>query len=154
MCGLGYCAHIAQQLREAQDLREENPQADENAGHKAQKTPQVLGGNFSQVEGDHAETDTWGGQERLGWERQQGEGCPARPSVHLLSCPAPSTVGTLWPGTWSSLCPTEPPTTEPGAMGNMKPSLAPWEWVVGDQTLRKGYAQLHSPGSTYLSEAP
>lgn len=34
----------------------------------------------------------------MGWERQQEEGCPARPSVHLLPCPAPSTVGTQWPG--------------------------------------------------------
>lgn len=58
--GLGYCAHLAQQLWEAQDLRKENPQADEDSGHEAQETPQVLGGDFSQVEGHHAETDTWG----------------------------------------------------------------------------------------------
>lgn len=67
--GLGYCAHLAQQLREAQDLRKENPQADEDAGHEAQETSQVLRGNFSQVEGHHAEADTWKGQERPGWER-------------------------------------------------------------------------------------
>lgn len=64
--GMEYCAHLAQQLWEAQDLRRENPQANEDAGHKAQETPQVLRGNFSQVEGHHAERDTWEGQEGLG----------------------------------------------------------------------------------------
>lgn len=78
MCGLGYCAHIAQQLREAQDLREENPQADENAGHEAQKTPQVLGGNFSQVEGDHAETDTWGETGETGMGEATGRRVPSQ----------------------------------------------------------------------------
>lgn len=106
--GLGYCAHLSQQLWEAQDLCKENPQADEDAGHEAQETPQVLGGDFSQVEGYHAETDTWGEQEGPGWKRQWGEGCPARSLVHFLPCPAPSTAGTRWPVRWPC-----PPHGEP-----------------------------------------
>lgn len=70
MCGLRYCAHLAQQFRQAQDLGRENPQADEDAGHEAQESPQVLGSNFSQVEGHHTETDTWGAQEGLRWQKQ------------------------------------------------------------------------------------
>lgn len=66
MCGLGYCAHLAQHLWEAQDLGRENPQADEDAGHESQKAPQVLGSDFSQVEGHHTETDTWG--HRRDWD--------------------------------------------------------------------------------------
>jgi len=90
MCGLGYCAHLAQQLWEAQDLREENSQADEDAGHEAQETPQVLGGNFSQVEGHHAETDTWEGAGGTG----VGEAARRRVSSQTLSAspPMPSTI--------------------------------------------------------------
>lgn len=100
MCGLGYCAHLTQQFWEAQGLGRENPQADEEAGHEAQESPQILGSDFSQVEGHHTETDTWGAQEGLGWQKQLGEGYLARPLVHLLPCPASSTVGTPRPWRW------------------------------------------------------
>lgn len=56
---ISHPAHLAQQLGQPQHLCAEHPQADEDAGQEAQEAPQVLGGDFSQVEGHHAETDTW-----------------------------------------------------------------------------------------------
>ena len=43
---------------EAQDLSGEDPSADEDAGHEAQKAPEVFGSDFSQVHGHHTQRDT------------------------------------------------------------------------------------------------
>lgn len=44
---------------QAQDLSQENPSANENAGHEPQEASQVFRSDLSQVHGHHTERDTW-----------------------------------------------------------------------------------------------
>lgn len=127
---LGYCAYLTQQLWQAQDLSRENPQADEDAGHEAQETPQVLGGNFTQIEGHHTETDTWGYRRDTDGRGSREKGVRPDPwytfshAMHHLQWSFHGQGG-------HPVCPMEIPTTEPVAVGNMKSSPVPWEWAVG-----------------------